>query len=105
VWREDEGADWLVTCALVTTRANSLMEPVHDRMPVLLPEESWDEWLDREHVDLDALTALLVPAPDDELELWPVRTLVGDARNNGPELVEPLPPDELPEDGVQGALF
>lgn len=105
VWRPGEDADWLVTCALVTTRANTLMAPVHDRMPVLLPARAWSDWLDREQDDLDALEALLVPAPDEELELWPVRTLVSDVRNNGPELIEPAPPEEQVTADDQGSLF
>jgi len=105
VWRREQDSDWLVTCALVTTRANGVMEPIHDRMPVLLPARAWSTWLDRDEDDLDALEALLVPAPDADLELWPVRTLVSDVRNNGPELVEPAPPEERVVADDQGSLF
>lgn len=81
---------WLRSCAIVTTRPNDLLAPVHDRMPVLLPESAWARWLDPTAKDADALAALLVPAPDDLLELWPVSTAVNSADNNGPELVEPV---------------
>jgi len=84
----DEG--WLRSCAIVTTRPNDLLAPVHDRMPVLLPESAWSRWLDPGEADADALTALLVPAADDLLELWPVSTAVNSADNNGPELVQPV---------------
>ena len=65
------------------------MAPIHDRMPVVLPESDWDRWLDPEFDDVGALQQLLVPAPDAELEMWPVSTLVNKADNNGPELLEP----------------
>ena len=57
-------------------------------MPVVLPESEWDRWLDPEFQDVDALQQLLVPAPDDEFEMWPVATLVNKADNNGPELLD-----------------
>jgi putative SOS response-associated peptidase YedK len=93
--REVEGAGpdmWLRTCVIVTTRANDLLLPVHDRMPVLLPESAWSTWLDPENEDVAALTALLVPAPDADLELWPVSTAVNKPEHTGPELVEPVEP-------------
>jgi putative SOS response-associated peptidase YedK len=89
VWREHEDADWLRSCTIVTTTANDLLAPIHDRMPVILPESAWDTWLDSENHDTEALARLLVPAADDLLELWPVSTLVNTPRNNGPELLEP----------------
>ena len=56
-------------------------------MPVMLAEESWDEWLDREGDDVEALTRLLRPAPDDLLEAWPVNPRVGNARIDDPSLI------------------
>ena len=89
---EGVGEDgWLRSCAIVTTKANDLLEPIHDRMPVLLPEAAWDGWLDPENHDVAALARLLVPAPDDLLELWPVSNAVNKADNDGPELVRPVP--------------
>jgi putative SOS response-associated peptidase YedK len=87
----DDG--WLRTCVIVTTRPNDLLAPVHNRMPVLLPESAWTRWLDPEEHDVAALAELLVPAPDDVLELWPVSTAVNKADNDGPELVHPVPAD------------
>jgi putative SOS response-associated peptidase YedK len=89
--QEREGG-WLRSCAIVTTRANDLLLPVHDRMPALLAESAWATWLDPENHDLEALAPLLAPAPDDDLELWPVSTAVNSADNTGPELVEPVEP-------------
>jgi putative SOS response-associated peptidase YedK len=84
---------WLRTCTIVTTAANDALRPLHDRMPVILPESSWDRWLDRETREVAGLQALLVPAPDDALEAYPVSPLVGNADNDGPELVRRIDPD------------
>jgi putative SOS response-associated peptidase YedK len=56
-------------------------------MPVCLPAAAWDEWLDPGNDDVLGLTALLVPAPEDLLEVRPVGPLVGNVNNDGPELL------------------
>ena len=102
VWKVPEGfgdvagADdgWLRSCAIVTTKANELLTPVHDRMPVLLPESAWSTWLDPGNDDVGTLTDLLVPAPDDELELWPVGPLVNKPEHKGSEVAKPVEPAE-----------
>lgn len=86
---EDKG-ERLWSCTILTTTPNKLMAAIHDRMPVILPPESWDAWLDPANTDADELAKLLVPAPDDLLMAWPVDSAVGNVRNNRPELVEPL---------------
>jgi putative SOS response-associated peptidase YedK len=100
VWKvpddlEVEGASegWLRSCAIVTGEPNALLAPIHDRMPVMLPESAWATWLDPENGDAAGLASLLVPAPGDELELWPVSPAVNSADNTGPELVKPVEPD------------
>lgn len=98
VWKAPEGTEmeglsddgWLRSCVIVTTRANDLLAPVHERMPVLLPESAWSTWLDPANHDVEALESLLLPAPDDELELWPVSTAVNKADNDSSELVKPV---------------
>jgi putative SOS response-associated peptidase YedK len=94
VWRESDDAPWLLSCSIVTTRANSIMEPIHDRMPVMLPEAAWTTWLDVRGNDRAQLESLLVPLPDEEIQVWPVSTMVNSANNNGPELVERVEPTE-----------
>jgi len=90
VWREKKDDDWLRSCAIVTTAANDLLAPVHSRMPVILPESAWETWLDAANHHTAALEELLVPAPSDTLEMWPVSPLVNTPDNNGPELLEPV---------------
>lgn len=89
-WRDDRDpeSDWLRSCAIVTTQANDVLAPLHDRMPVVLEERDWSRWLDRSVDDLAGLTQLLVPAPDDVLTTYPVSTRVNSADNEGPDLVE-----------------
>jgi putative SOS response-associated peptidase YedK len=104
VWRDPAAPDspLLRTCAIVTTRANDLMAPIHDRMPAILPADAWDTWLDLS-TDEKVLASLLRPCPDDWLEAWPVSTLVNHAAVDNPGLLEPLAappgrsePDRLP---------
>jgi putative SOS response-associated peptidase YedK len=79
------------SCVIITTDANDTISPIHDRMPVVLPESAWDEWLDRENNDTERLQKLLVPAPPEEFEAWRVGHLVNKPANNGPELLERVP--------------
>ena len=89
-WRDPDSDDELWSCTILTTSANKLMRSVHHRMPVILLPESWDAWLDPDNRDVEQLAALLEPAPEDLLMLWPVDPAVGNVRNNRPELLEPL---------------
>jgi putative SOS response-associated peptidase YedK len=96
-WRDKTAgpdAPWLHSCTVITTSANATMAPVHDRMPVLLPATAWAEWLDPDNHDVESLQRLLVPAPDDLLEMHPVSTDVNVVRNKGPELIEMIDLDE-----------
>lgn len=79
------------TCTIITTSPNELVAPIHDRMPVALPETAWDTWLSVDNRDTAALSQLLVPMPAGELESWTVSTLVNKADNNGPELLDRVP--------------
>ena len=81
----------LRSTTIVTTEANETMQPVHDRMPVILPPTAWDRWLDPDLIDVNRLTDLLVPAPPKLLVMHPVSAAVGNVRNQGPELIEPVP--------------
>lgn len=93
LWRDPEGsedAEPLQTCTIITTEANEVIAPLHDRMPVVLAPSQWDTWLDRDNHDLDALEALLVPADPRSIELWPVSTRVNSVRNDGADLLEPV---------------
>ena len=97
VWRDktEPGAPAVRSCSILTVAANDTMAPIHNRMPVLLGPEHFDEWLDPAHGDLDVLARLLVPSANDAITYYPVRTLVNKASNNFAELLEPAPPESL----------
>ncbi len=59
-WQDDDGSN-IFTCTIITTEANSFMQQIHNRMPVILSADSQDIWLDREQQDLDELQSLLKP--------------------------------------------
>lgn len=95
-WRPNEGAEWLLTCCVLTTAPNGVMAPIHDRMPVLLAPGDWARWLDRGQQDAAAVSDLLRPCPDAWLQAWPVSRAVSPGSAEGPELVRPLADDEDP---------
>lgn len=91
VWAPGEGAR-LWTCTVITTDAADELGHLHDRTPLLVPRADWARWLDPE-VD-DPGEELLVPAVGGQLDAWPVSPAVGNVRNDGPELVQPLAPED-----------
>ncbi|HLG29836.1 MAG TPA: SOS response-associated peptidase, partial [Candidatus Brocadiales bacterium] len=70
-WISPEGNE-VTTSTIITTRANELLEPVHDRMPVITPEERQDLWLDSEVKVKSDLLSLLKPYPSEEMEYYDV---------------------------------
>ncbi len=88
-WHHPETGEVIRTFTIVTTAANRALAAIHDRMPVVLERADWSHWLDPTLTDVGELAGLLQPAPDEELELYPVRPLVNSVRNEGPELIEP----------------
>jgi putative SOS response-associated peptidase YedK len=89
LWLDAEGQP-LRSCTIITTAANKTMASVHHRMPVILPRDAWDEWLDPEPMPPTLLAELLAPAADDLLTINPVSRAVNSSRNDGPELIEPV---------------
>jgi len=77
------------SAAIVTTDANGVLRPIHDRMPVILPEEAFAEWLDCTNVDAKEASQLLVPAPDDVMEAYEISPAVNRVANDGPEIQQP----------------
>ena len=88
-WQDPDSQEWPRTCSIITTRPNEFMKPIHDRMPVLLDPEIWDEWLDRSNDDAESLQAFLRYPTEGLLESYEVSTYVNSVRNNGPECVAP----------------
>ena len=88
VWRAD-GKPPLLTCCLITTHANDLVRPVHDRMPVIVPEDRYDLWIDRGVQDVADLAPVMRPHPDEALRAFAVGLTVNNPRNEGPECLAP----------------
>jgi putative SOS response-associated peptidase YedK len=89
--RDEETGEWLRTFTIVTTRPNAFMASIHDRMPVVLPRAAWADWLRPGSRDPGELHALLEPRDDLALDARAVVPLVNSVRNDGPELLDPLP--------------
>lgn len=87
-WQPD-GQDVVTSCTIITSDANSLMAPIHDRLPVILPKELWDVWLDPEAAPA-ALKSLLVPIDSDAMQFCPVSKFVNTVNNDAPECIEPI---------------
>ena len=78
------------SCSIITTSPNALMEPIHDRMPVILPEDLYLDWMNPANQDIGYLKEMLLPFAPRLMEAFPVSELVGNVRNDGPELIEAL---------------
>lgn len=99
LWRDRDKADddparWRWTCTVITTEAEDSLGQIHDRMPLMVEPERWSSWLDPT-TPADGLLDLLTPAAPGRLEAYAVAPLVNNVRNNGAELVEPLPLEEV----------
>jgi len=86
-WRP-QGGEPLETCVIVTTEANALLAPIHDRMPVVLSRAAQEIWLDPSS-DVATITELAAKGP--ELETWAVGTAVNDPRNDDERVIAPAP--------------
>ncbi len=88
-WMGRDGSEIDSAC-IVTTEANRLVAPIHDRMPVILDPDDHERWLDVRAYPAGSVDDLLRPAPDDLLEAVPVSTRVNKADNDDPALLEPI---------------
>ncbi|HWE06513.1 MAG TPA: SOS response-associated peptidase [Rhizomicrobium sp.] len=116
-WMGPNGEE-LDSVAIITTPANPLLGRIAERMPAILPPESFDLWLDCAKVDALTAAAFLVPAPEALLEAYPVSTAVNRTANDSAELIAPVSPEAPPapappapkrtrkaSDDRQGSLF
>jgi putative SOS response-associated peptidase YedK len=85
-WTGPNGEE-LDTAAIVTTAANRTLTAIHDRMPVFVPKDAFDLWLDCANVEADVAAALIRPADDNLLEAYPVSPAVNRVANDSPALI------------------
>lgn len=88
-WPGRDGKDPVLSFTVITTEPNEMTAKIHDRMPVILPEEAHAEWLDPKNERTDGLQGLLKPYPAEEMRAYPVSQRVNSAKNEGPELIDP----------------
>lgn len=89
-WRDPRHDETLLTCTVLTTAANRDMAGLHDRMPLILPRETWETWLDAGRQDRDSLDHLLRPPVEGVLRHWPVSDRVNKTSHEGADLIVPL---------------
>ncbi len=89
-WKDPADGTSLQTFTIITGSPNALCAPIHNRMPVILPPETWSRWLGEEDADPGHLLALLKPYPAELMRAYPVGSRVGNVRNNDADLLTPL---------------
>ena len=88
-WTSPEGQE-ITSCTIITTEANELLTPIHDRMPVILNHDAEAVWLDPTIQDSARLLPLLRPYPSEEMEIYQVSTRVNNPDRDGPQCIKPL---------------
>lgn len=89
VWNSPDGSE-IRTCTILTTEANAFMQPIHNRMPVILQKADYPLWLSPKEEPAPLLQALMRPYTGDNLTAYPVSKAVNRANNDAPYLVEPI---------------
>ncbi len=89
-WQSSED-ETIETCTILTTVANELLEPIHDRMPVILQPNDWEVWLDQEHnfAKPNILQSLLKPYSSQAMETFPVSNRVNSPKYDSPDCIQP----------------
>ncbi len=88
-WNSPDGES-IQTCTVITTEANQTMQPLHDRMPVILKPDDYDFWIDRDFPGIEKLESLLRPCSEDLLKTYAVNPIVNKATNEQPECIIPM---------------
>lgn len=88
LWTPEEDGEPLRSCTIITTTPNQLLKPIHNRMPVILPDDAIETWLDTDGTEQDELLALLKPYPHDELEAYAVSRYVNSPANDSPKCIQ-----------------
>jgi putative SOS response-associated peptidase YedK len=88
-WQAPDGSK-VLSCAIITTTPNTLVEPIHNRMPVILPREAHSHWLAAGEVNLEQLQSLLQPYPAEQMMAYPVSTLVNSPANEDARCILPV---------------
>jgi putative SOS response-associated peptidase YedK len=87
-WQSPDGSE-IKSATIITTQPNELTGTIHNRMPVILPEGAFNQWLDPQPAKPADLQALLVPYPAEEMKAYPISTAVNAPANDSPEVLKP----------------
>lgn len=87
-WNAPDGSN-VLSCTIITTEPNDLMATIHNRMPVILPAQAYSAWLEAGETRTDKLVELLKPYPAEEMQAYPVSSMVNSPNNDVPELIRP----------------
>lgn len=96
--RRESGGESQRTVTILTTEPNDILEPIHDRMPVVLGPDEERTWL---QADPPTRADMCRPYPGEDLEAYPISTAVNDPMNDGPSVIEPL---ELSQSGLDSFM-
>jgi putative SOS response-associated peptidase YedK len=88
LWEYWEGEHLINSCTIITTKANPLLQTIHDRMPVILTEPDHAAWLNPRNTDTHLLDLLVRPCNSELLDMYPVSTTVNNPAHDGPELTD-----------------
>ncbi len=89
IWNSPDGSE-VRSCTIITTQPNSLLEPIHNRMPVIIPPDAYSIWLAPEDRQPAQLNDLLVPYPASEMLAFPVSRMVNSPQTESPDLIRPI---------------
>jgi len=88
-WTSPQG-DKVCTSTIITTEANELLYPIHDRMPVITPEDMFETWLDPSEHNKNTLKNILKPLPPEKLEIYEISSKVNSVKYNEPDIILPV---------------
>lgn len=87
-WHAPDGSN-ILSCTIITTQPNELLQEIHNRMPVILPEREYKTWLQPDEALVTELKPLLIPYPSEEMTAYPVSRLVNNPANESPSCIQP----------------
>ena len=90
-WQAEEMDKPLRSCTIITCPPNALLEKIHHRMPVILPQDTYTAWLSPDEQSAEVLQPLLIPYTDEEMEAYAVSTFVNRPTNDSPQCIAPYP--------------
>ena len=94
-WQTEGVDEPLRSCTIITCPPNALLAEIHHRMPVILPQDAYAEWLAPDEQSADALQPFLIPYSDEEMEAYPVSRFVNRPMNDSPQCIAPFEANNL----------